>query len=110
LVAADRASVQVFVGRQGVELFLVQKQKGVDPFQGLILGVGSVASGTADEDVLPQNERERIHAPFRGLPKLKMAEHSLLLPPQLTPSSRKWNYPNKKHYERKRRVKISKDS
>jgi len=32
LVAADRASVSTFLGQEGVELFLAQKQEGVDPF------------------------------------------------------------------------------
>ena len=89
MVATDRASVPVFVGRQGVELFLVQKQEGVDPFQGLIFGIGSVAFGTGDEDVPPQNKREFTRATFRGPLRLKMIEHSLLLPPQLTQPSKK---------------------
>ena len=90
MVAANRASVPVFVGRQGVELFLIQKKEGVDPFQGLIFGVRSVASGTkGDEDVLPQNKREFTHATFRGPLRLHMIEHSLLLPPQLTQPSKK---------------------
>jgi len=53
LVATNRASIPVFVGRQGVELFFTQKQEGVDPFQGLIFGIGGLASGTGDEEVPP---------------------------------------------------------